>query len=102
MDPGARQNALKTNGWAPKNILSKMDSGARENALKTKEWEPQNILSKLDPGARQTVFKTKDWEPRIYPLQLGFWRSPKCFTNKGMGAQTIFSPKWILALAKML
>ena len=44
MDSGARQNALKTNGWEPKNILSKMDPGARQIALKTKGMGAQKIF----------------------------------------------------------
>ena len=62
----------------------------------------RNILTKMDYGARQNALKTKELEPKNHSLQNGFWRSPKGFKNKEMGAQKIFSPKWILALAKML
>ena len=43
MDFGARQNALKTNGWEPQNIPSKMDFGARQNALKNQGMGARGI-----------------------------------------------------------
>ena len=79
-----------------------MDPGARQNAFKQMNGNPKIILSKLDSGARQNALKTKEWEPKNHSIQNVFWRSPKYFKNKGMGAQKTFSPNWILALAKLL